>query len=63
MTRPRRVALEPAFLLHHRDWSAPSRILDFITRGNGRVTLFARGARRPKSPLRPALQLFVPLLI
>ena len=63
MSRSRRVVLEPAFLLHHRDWSDTSRILDFITRGHGRVTLFARGARRPKSPLRPALQLFVPLLV
>ncbi len=63
MSRSRRVALEPAFLLHHRDWSDSSRILDFMTRDNGRVTLFARGARRPKSPLRPALQPFVPLLV
>ena len=63
MSRSRRVALEAAFLLHHRDWSDTSRILEFVTRGHGRLTLFARGARRPKSPLRPALQLFTPLLI
>lgn len=63
MSRSRRVALEPAFLLHHRDWSDTSRIIDFVARDHGRITLFARGARRPKSPLRPALQPFVPLLV
>lgn len=63
MNRSRRVALEPAFLLHQRDWSDTSRILELVTRGHGRVTLFARGARRPKSPLRPALQPFMPLLV
>lgn len=60
---PRRVALEPAFLLHHRPWSDSSRILELMTRQHGRVSLFARGARRPGSALRSVLQPFVPLLI
>lgn len=63
MTAPRRVSLEPAFLLHHRPWSDTSRILELMTRSHGRVTLFARGARRPSSALRGVLQPFVPLLI
>lgn len=63
MTTTRRVQLEPAFLLHHREWSDSSRILDFLTRHHGRITLFARGARRPKSPLRSLLQPFTPLLV
>lgn len=59
----RRKQLEPAWLLHHRPWSDTSRILDLMTRDHGRVTLFAHGARRPKSPLRPVLRPFVPLLV
>lgn len=63
MSAPRRVSLEPAFLLHHRPWSDTSRILELMTRQHGRVTLFARGARRPGSALRGVLQLFLPLLV
>ncbi len=63
MIAPRRVLLEPAFLLHHRPWSDTSRILELMTRNHARVTLFARGARRPGSALRGVLQPFVPLLI
>jgi DNA repair protein RecO (recombination protein O) len=59
----RRTHLEPAWLLHHRPWSDTSRILEFMTRGHGRVTLFAHGVRRPKSPLRAVLRPFVPLLV
>jgi len=63
MSAPRRVSLERAFLLHHRPWSDTSRILELMTRNHGRVTLFARGARRPGSALRGVLQPFVPLLV
>ncbi|HEY5558901.1 MAG TPA: DNA repair protein RecO [Steroidobacteraceae bacterium] len=63
MSSQRRVLLEPAYLLHHRAWSDTSRILELMTRQHGRVTLFAHGARRPKSPLRGVLQPFMPLLI
>jgi len=59
----RRTHLEPAWLLHHRPWSDTSRILELMTRGHGRVTLFAHGVRRPKSPLRGVLRPFVPLLV
>jgi DNA repair protein RecO (recombination protein O) len=59
----RRKQLEPAWLLHHRPWSDSSRILDLVTRGHGRVTLFAHGARRAKSPLRAVLRPFQPLVI
>lgn len=63
MSAPRRKQLEAAWLLHHRPWSDTSRILELITREHGRVTLFAHGARRPKSPLRAVLQPFAPLLV
>ena len=63
MTLARRVALQPAFLLHHRDYSDSSRIVELMTRDHGRVSLFAHGARRARSPLRPLLQPFMPLLV
>jgi len=63
MSGSRRVALQPAFLLHHRDYSDSSRIVELFTREHGRISLFAKGARRPKSPFRPLLQPFVPLLV
>lgn len=63
MSARQRVLLEPAWLLHHRPWSDSSRILELLTRGHGRVTLFARGVRRSGSPLRAVLQPFVPLAV
>jgi DNA repair protein RecO (recombination protein O) len=63
MTGERRRQLEPAFLLHRRPWRDTSRILELMTRDHGRITLFARGVRRPKSALRAVLQPFVPLLV
>ncbi len=63
MSGQHRKLLEPSYLLHHRPWSDTSRILELLTRSNGRITLFAHGARRPKSPVRAVLRPFVPLLI
>jgi DNA repair protein RecO (recombination protein O) len=63
MTGARRKLLEPAWLLHHRPWSDTSLIIDLMTREHGRVTLFAHGARRPKSQQRAVLRPFVPLLV
>ena len=63
MTARRRVQLEPAYLLHQRDYRDSSRIIDFFARDHGRVCLFAKGARRPQSSLASVLQPFAPLLI
>ncbi|MGQ0383357.1 MAG: DNA repair protein RecO [Gammaproteobacteria bacterium] len=63
MSAPRRVQLAPAWLLHHRPWSDSSRVLELITRPHGRVSLFAHGARRPKSPWRALLRPFQPLMV
>ena len=38
-----RVLDEPAFVLHHYDWSESSRILEVFTRHHGRVALVAKG--------------------
>ena len=58
-----RVQLEPCFVLHGRDWHNTSRIVDLFSRGHGRITLIARGARRPTSPWRALLMPFRPLLV
>jgi DNA repair protein RecO (recombination protein O) len=58
-----RVTLEPAFVLHHREYRDTSRILDVFSARHGRVTLFARGARGPKSKLASLLMPFRPLLL
>src|SRR5690606_4148431 len=40
-----RTHLESAYVLHHRPYRDTSRILELFTRGHGRISLFARGAR------------------
>jgi DNA repair protein RecO (recombination protein O) len=59
----RRVHLEPAFLLHHYPWRDSSRILEFLTRVHGRVSVFARAVRRGSSALPAALQPFRETLV
>jgi DNA repair protein RecO (recombination protein O) len=63
MRPSRRVLLEPAYLLHQRDWRDSSRISEFFTRDHGRIALFARGVRRAGSAYAALLQPFVPLLV
>lgn len=64
MTAPReRISLEPAFVLHSREYRDTSRILDVFSLAHGRLTLFARGARGPKSKLASLLMPFRPLLV
>src|SRR5689334_2044719 len=58
-----RITLEPAFVLHHREYRDTSRILDVFSARHGRLTLFARGARGPKSKLASLLMPFRPLLL
>jgi DNA repair protein RecO (recombination protein O) len=58
-----RIALEPAYVLHHREYRDTSRILDVFTARHGRLNLFARGARGPKSKLASLLMPFRPLLL
>ena len=58
-----RITLEPAFVLHHRAYRDTSRILDVFSARHGRLTLFARGARGPKSKLASLLMPFRPLLV
>jgi len=59
----RRIRLEPGFLLHHHPWRDSSRILELFTQSHGRVSVFARAARRSGSGLAAALQPFGELLV
>lgn len=63
MSQVRRVALQPAFLLHQRPYRDTSKLIELLTRDYGRVALVARGARSPRSSLRSVLQPFQPLLV
>ena len=63
MVARERVSLEHAFILHHREYRDTSRILDVFSARHGRLTLFARGARGPKSRLASLLMPFRPLLL
>jgi DNA repair protein RecO (recombination protein O) len=56
-----RVTDEPAFVLHHYDWSESSLILDVFTRHHGRLALVAKGAKKPTSQFRPVLLPLQPL--
>ncbi len=47
-----RVSLTPCWILHRRAWRESSVILDALTRDHGRISLVARGARRPRSSWR-----------
>jgi DNA repair protein RecO (recombination protein O) len=57
----KRIADEPAFVLHRYDWSETSLILEVFTRHHGRVALVAKGAKRPTSSFRPVLLPLQPL--
>mgnify|MGYP002632571768 FL=1 len=58
-----RVLDEPAFVLHHYDWSESSLILEVFTRHWGRVALVAKGAKRPTSQLRAVLLPLQPITV
>ncbi len=51
----RAVGVQPAFVLHHYDWSESSQILDLFTREQGRLAVVAKGSKRPYSQLRAVL--------
>ena len=58
-----RVQAQPAFILHSYPHKETSLIVDVFSRDYGRVALVAKGAKRPHSRLRGALQTFQPLSV
>ena len=55
--------LEPAYILHARNYRDTSRIIELLARETGRYSAVARGAASARSKLRGRLQLFTPLLV
>ena len=55
MTLVKQVNLEPAFVLHTRAFKETSLLVDLFTKNLGRINVVAKGARKPKSPLRSVL--------
>lgn len=58
-----RVQNHPGHILHTRDYSETSLILEVFTSRFGRLGLLAKGARRPSSRVRGLLKPFQPLLL
>lgn len=54
---------EPAFVLHRRAFRETSLLLELLTRGHGRVTVVARGARRARGNAGSVYQPLQPLLV
>jgi len=54
---------EPAFVLATWPWKETSLIVELLTRSHGRVTVAARGAKRPAGRFRGLIDFFTPLLV
>ncbi len=59
--REHRIANQPAFVLHSYPYKETSLLIHAFSRDYGCVALVAKGAKRPHSKLRAALQTFQPL--
>lgn len=59
----KRVSHQPAYVLHSRPYRETSALVEVWTQDHGRLTLLARGIKKPKSALAGVLQPFTPLLI
>lgn len=57
------VSLQPAFILHYRNFRETSLIAEVLTRDFGRFAVVAKGVRTPKSKLGPYIRPFVPVLL
>jgi DNA repair protein RecO (recombination protein O) len=54
---------QEAYVLHAYPYRETSLLVEALTRGSGRLSLVARGARRPRSATRGALMAFQPLTL
>ena len=63
MKSKKRILNQPAWILHYKNFSDSSNILDVFTRDYGRVSLIAKGGRSVKSKFRGMLRPFVLLNI
>jgi DNA repair protein RecO (recombination protein O) len=63
MSEPKVVSMQEGFVLHTYPYRETSLLVEALTRVAGRMTLIAKGARRPRSPVRGALMAFQPLML
>jgi len=63
MTTDTRDCLQQAFVLHRRNYSDTSLLLEVFTSSHGRLPLVAKGAKRPRAPGAALLQPFTPVLL
>ncbi|MBT6530284.1 MAG: DNA repair protein RecO [Betaproteobacteria bacterium] len=63
MAKQTRTSDQEAFVLHSYSYRETSLIVEIFTKEHGRISLVAKGARRPTSLLRSALQAFQPLYV
>jgi len=61
MSSSSRAPLQRCFVLHRRDYSNTSLILDLFCTETGRLPVLAKGAKRGRTPLTSILQPFRPL--
>ncbi len=59
----RRVACQPAYVLHRRSYRETSFLVELFTPDYGRLTVSAKGVRQAKSTSQGLLQPFTPLLV
>lgn len=59
----RRFECQLAYVLHTRPYRETSFLSEFLTADYGRISVVAKGVRRPKSRGRGLLQPFIPLII
>lgn len=59
----KRILLQPAYVLHRRLYRETSFLVELFTLEHGRVTIIARGVRKPRSAAQGLLQPFIPLLV
>ena len=62
MSSSTRDQLQQGYVLHRRDYSDTSLLIEAFTTEHGRVPLLAKGAKRGRSPSAALLQPFSPLL-
>ncbi|MGD9108040.1 MAG: DNA repair protein RecO, partial [Gammaproteobacteria bacterium] len=55
--------LQPAYVLHYRNYRETSFLVELLTKYAGRISVIARGVKRPKSSMKGLIQPFVPLTV
>jgi DNA repair protein RecO (recombination protein O) len=59
----KRLSLEPAYILHRREYRETSVLLELWTKQHGRFAVVAKGVRQAKSQISGLAQPFIPLLV